>query len=110
MAKKEHQIKERLLALLKEKKETIRMQTERAQAPVSHDNSEAAQQRATRQMLSARLVAEEAEAAQIETALERLAEGKYGVCLVCQKSISAERLEALPHAVRCTGCKAGAGG
>ena len=110
MGKNEDAVKTKLLALLKEKRDTIKMQTERAQSPVSHDNSEAAQQRASRQMLSARLVAEEAEAAQIEAALERLEEGKYGVCLVCQKSISAERLEALPHAVRCMGCKAGAGG
>ena len=37
----------------------------------------------------------------VEQALERLAEGKYGICVDCGKEIPAERLKAMPEAIRC---------
>jgi DnaK suppressor protein len=37
----------------------------------------------------------------VERALEKLDEGTYGVCDVCGSTIAAERLEAIPWAVRC---------
>ena len=45
------------------------------------------------------LLADEAE--QVETALQRLAEGTYGKCVVCGKEIPAERLRAIPESIRC---------
>jgi DnaK suppressor protein len=42
-----------------------------------------------------------AEAENVELALRRLAEGDYGKCIDCGKDIPAERLEAIPEAVRC---------
>jgi RNA polymerase-binding transcription factor DksA len=42
-----------------------------------------------------------AEAENVELALQRLAEGKYGRCIDCGKEIPRERLEAIPEAVRC---------
>ena len=41
---------------------------------------------------------------QIDSALERIAAGTYGVCKSCGGPISAERLAALPYAVRCVAC------
>ncbi len=41
----------------------------------------------------------------IDAALERLAQGTYGNCAGCNGPISAERLTALPFAVRCTSCE-----
>lgn len=41
---------------------------------------------------------------EISTALERLDEGLYGVCVSCQNDISLERLKAVPHALTCAGC------
>jgi DnaK suppressor protein len=41
----------------------------------------------------------------IDAALERLAEGTYGDCVSCGGAIPAERLKALPFAVRCTRCE-----
>ncbi len=38
---------------------------------------------------------------QVEIAQQRLAEGKYGICIDCGEEIPAERLEAIPEAVRC---------
>lgn len=45
------------------------------------------------------------EARNIQLALERLAEGNYGICMSCDKPIDPERLEANPAAVRCLDCQ-----
>ena len=44
-------------------------------------------------------------AAQIEKALTRLAEGRYGACGDCGQEIADARLRAMPFAVRCKGCE-----
>jgi DnaK suppressor protein len=38
---------------------------------------------------------------EIESALQRVDEGTYGICEVCGKPIDPERLEALPYATKC---------
>jgi DnaK suppressor protein len=42
---------------------------------------------------------------QVTEALERIAGGKYGMCLACQKAISPKRLAALPWAALCFECQ-----
>ncbi|MGH8913830.1 MAG: TraR/DksA family transcriptional regulator [Acidimicrobiia bacterium] len=41
---------------------------------------------------------------EINTALNRMGEGDYGVCVSCQSDISLQRLTAVPHALTCAGC------
>ena len=41
----------------------------------------------------------------IEQALDRMEVGKYGICQACGRSISQERLRALPSATLCVECK-----
>ncbi len=41
----------------------------------------------------------------IESALSRIKNGRYGVCMRCGKKIPAERLEAIPYALMCIDCK-----
>jgi DnaK suppressor protein len=41
------------------------------------------------------------EARTVKLAQERLAEGKYGICVDCGEQIPEERLEAIPEAIRC---------
>jgi len=43
---------------------------------------------------------------QVERALERLAEGKYGECEDCRATIPTERLRFRPEATRCVACQA----
>ena len=43
----------------------------------------------------------EEEERRVKEAQERLAEGKYGICVVCGEEIPAERLEAMPETIRC---------
>jgi DnaK suppressor protein len=38
---------------------------------------------------------------EIQAALERIANGTYGLCVTCGKAIAPERLEAVPYAARC---------
>ena len=41
----------------------------------------------------------------IEEALERIEEGTYGICEVCEEEIAPERLEALPFTRLCISCQ-----
>ena len=41
----------------------------------------------------------------IESALTRVKQGKYGLCMKCGKKIPHERLEAIPYALMCIECK-----
>ncbi|MBE0476529.1 MAG: TraR/DksA C4-type zinc finger protein [Coriobacteriia bacterium] len=44
--------------------------------------------------------------AEVEQALERLANGDYGLCRRCGEAIALERLKAMPSAELCVPCKA----
>ena len=41
----------------------------------------------------------------IDSALTRIQQGKYGLCMKCGKKIPKERLEAIPYALLCIECK-----
>jgi len=41
----------------------------------------------------------------IDSALTRIQQGKYGLCMKCGKKIPKERLEAIPYALMCIDCK-----
>jgi RNA polymerase-binding transcription factor len=42
---------------------------------------------------------------QVEAALLRIREGRYGICVSCGKVINPERLEAMPAAAYCMKCQ-----
>ena len=41
----------------------------------------------------------------IDTALEKMDDGSYGVCEICSKKINKERLKAVPYAKLCIDCQ-----
>jgi RNA polymerase-binding protein DksA len=41
----------------------------------------------------------------IDSALTRIEQGKYGICIKCGKHIPQNRLEAIPYALMCIDCK-----
>lgn len=41
----------------------------------------------------------------IDSALTRIGNGHYGMCMSCGKKIPTERLEAIPYALLCVECK-----
>ena len=47
----------------------------------------------------------DSEAEQIHEAMQRKAEGRYGICEECNQPIPKERLEARPEAVLCIDCQ-----
>lgn len=48
---------------------------------------------------------EEDELREIDNALKRIGDGTYGLCEICSKPISRERLKAIPYAHLCINCK-----
>jgi DnaK suppressor protein len=46
-----------------------------------------------------------AEIGEVEGALKRIADGSYGLCVVCEEPIPAARLHAYPAATRCIRCQ-----
>ena len=67
-------------------------------ADVCSDNS--------RHEMELRLMTEEGNVLElIESAIQRLVDGKYGICQDCGERISEARLEARPYAVYCIKCK-----
>lgn len=44
----------------------------------------------------------------VEAALQRLDEGRYGLCVDCGTAIPVERLEILPQTARCLACQTAA--
>jgi DnaK suppressor protein len=43
--------------------------------------------------------------AQVEAAIKRMDEGRYGTCARCGQPIAPDRLEALPYAIYCITCQ-----
>ncbi|HNY22492.1 MAG TPA: TraR/DksA family transcriptional regulator [Treponemataceae bacterium] len=41
----------------------------------------------------------------IDSAITRIEQGKYGLCMKCGKKIPKERLEAIPYALMCIECQ-----
>jgi len=42
---------------------------------------------------------------EIEVALEKIANGEYGICEMCEDEIGFQRLKVKPHAVYCIDCR-----
>ena len=45
----------------------------------------------------------------VDLALRRLEEGRYGICVKCEREIGADRIAIRPESVLCVECKAKAG-
>ena len=72
--------------------------------PVEKDFAEQATQRENDEVLAA--LDEEAQITVnlIDSALARIADGKYGTCSICQQAIPEQRLAALPYVTTCVKC------
>ncbi len=68
------------------------------------DAEERATERESDEMLESLGTAGLAEIRMIEAALKRIEDGTFGICVNCGEAISAERLDAVPHAPRCRNC------
>jgi len=74
--------------------------------PVSPDVEERSVERQGDEVLEAMGGAGVNELRGINAALDRIAQGRYGLCARCGEPIAAARLEAVPHAALCQECQA----
>ena len=70
-----------------------------------HESDDWAQADAERDLAFALEERESAELVAIDAALQRVADGSYGLCLDCGDAIANARLHASPTALRCVGCQ-----
>jgi RNA polymerase-binding transcription factor len=68
------------------------------------DETAAAVESVSRDMLAAMIERERRTLTEIESALVRIQKGEYGICDSCGAAIAKARLEALPWARRCIHC------
>lgn len=94
----------RLQGELSERLQRIRADRQRAAGPLSSDFAEQAVEVENDEVLERLETATAADLAQTEHALQRVAQGQYGVCERCGARIDAQRLRALPQATACGTC------
>ena len=83
-------------------------QISRAEASADHfgrSEDSAAETTAERELEYALDARESAELDEVQAALDRLAGGRYGLCVDCGQTIAAQRLLATPEAARCMACQ-----
>lgn len=72
--------------------------------PVASDAEERATEREGDEVLEGLGLVGINEIKMINSALERISNGTYGICLSCEEEISKERLESVPHTGLCRKC------
>jgi RNA polymerase-binding protein DksA len=70
-----------------------------------HDNADDAELERSEDLRFAEIDADRQRLKDIEQALRRMDEGRYGVCVDCAEGIPRERLMAYPTALRCGACQ-----
>ncbi|MDP9927981.1 TraR/DksA family transcriptional regulator [Variovorax paradoxus] len=73
-----------------------------------HSNVDEAEAMRQDDVRFAELEVDRARLREIEQALQRMAEGSYGICADCGADIPRERLLAQPIAIRCASCQSAA--
>lgn len=76
-------------------------------SPDEEDAGDADGSNVERDRLAALVVTARRSIDNVQAALSRLAAGTYGVCQRCGERIPDARLEAVPEATHCVGCKTG---
>jgi DnaK suppressor protein len=97
--------KETLVSKAAECDEKLKELTAEISVETSPDLVEHSLRAAEREMAVSRLESSHRLLRQIESALSRMARGKYGLCLKCEEDIDTRRLDALPWAIFCVQCQ-----
>ena len=100
-------VKEQLMSLREEytrRIDAIEVETHHKEEPVEKDFAEQATQSENDDVLAA--LDDEAQhmVLQIDNALSRIKEGRYGICKDCDESIPDNRLQAAPFVTMCISC------
>ena len=103
------QAKARLESQLAELEDRLSRLDRDLSEPPDPDSSERAVQMEDDEALEGQAAVVANEIASVRRALERIADGSYGVCTNCGEDIAEGRLEARPEAALCIDCASGAG-
>lgn len=95
---REQQLRARLATL------TQRLRRIETELDTPDDGGEQAEERDDEEVLEDLGTAGLQEIRMIEAALDRITQGKYGICAVCGDPIGEERLDVLPHTPTCRNC------
>lgn len=98
------QIEKRLRTRLHELNERLEKTESELDQPMNTDAADRATEREGDEVLEELGTAGLAEIRMIESALDRIKDGTFGVCVECGAPISEERLDAVPYAARCRDC------
>jgi DnaK suppressor protein len=102
------QLTQRVAELRREIERDREVEEEARQARATHDVLDAGEVASETALAEVRVPAEEIplrEALHLESALHRLAEGNYGLCVDCRRQIPTARLLAEPACLRCLACQ-----
>ena len=94
-----------LLAQIAEQRGGAKSRVELASEHFAHSEDSPAQVNTARDLEFAINEHELAELNAIDAALQRLHDGRYGVCIDCESPIAPARLQAAPEAARCIHCQ-----
>lgn len=100
----QEQLREQLVAQKREMEKRVDRIHQHAREPLDADSSEQAAQLGNVEVVSALENEAVHEIAQIDAALRRLEDGRYGICVTCGEDISPKRLEAWPTSAQCLDC------
>lgn len=93
---REQQLRDRLAALTTRLRQIeTELDEENGEPEIERDDDEVLEDLGTAGLQEIRM---------IEAALDRVAQGSYGICVVCGDPIGEERLDILPHTPTCRDC------
>ena len=75
------------------------------QSEENPDLSDLADKRLHQEIVVSRLSLMNQRLTQVQAALKRLDEGKYGICARCSNEINPERLKTIPYTTLCVSCQ-----
>jgi RNA polymerase-binding transcription factor DksA len=90
--------------VLRERLRKIRGDLRQQNEPLSADFAEQAVELENSEVLAALEIKTQARLEYLETALQKMHDNTYGICVTCGDLIAEKRLDAIPEATRCLPC------
>lgn len=103
------QVRNTLIEMLEDLNDRLAKITQDIKEPLNQDFEEQATQAENDEVLDSLGNAARTEIAMVKQAIDRIDNGQYGLCRICQKPISKERLDAVPYSSLCMKCASQAG-
>lgn len=107
--KEYEEVRNSLIEMLEDLDDRLSKITHDVKEPLDKDFEEQATQQENDEVLDGLGNAARTEIEMVKQAIARIDKGEYGVCQLCGKPISKERLKAIPYSSMCIKCASQAG-